>query len=86
MMLKVVIIFFLSLTIDAQLDQVFKKSKSSNELRSIFKQDIKGNDGYKIKKADDKILPRDGISSLVTFGFHSMEIRLIVLRAFIISQ
>ena len=31
MMLKVVIIFFLSLTIDAQLDQVFKKSKSSNE-------------------------------------------------------
>ena len=42
---------------------VQQESKSANELRSIFEQDIKRNDGHKIEKVDDKILSRDGISS-----------------------
>ena len=56
---------------------VQQKSKSSNELRSIFEQDIKRNDGHKIQKADDKILSRDGISSWVAYIIYPMEIWLI---------
>jgi len=38
-------------------------SEKANELRSVFAQNPSRYDGYKIKKVDDKVLSRDGLSS-----------------------
>jgi hypothetical protein len=50
------------------------RSEKANEFWAVSAQDLKRNDGNKVKKIDDKILSCNGFGSLRALEFYSLEI------------
>ena len=50
------------------------RSKAPDGFRAVPAQDPARNDGHKIKEANDKVLPRNGICSVVAQQLHQVEV------------